>query len=361
MGANCQVYLLKDGSQFDLIDSGISKDGVFKWLWKSIQKDGIDPYQLRNIYHTHMHFDHFQADIAFQSKMQQKAPETPIHVFCPKLDSHRLDPSFSLFQSNFSELATHIDPNVHSKYRGSMYLFTKMLNPFMHVPVDRMQNIVYFDDHQDLIIGNYHAKSFIIGGHTEGEDLLYLPDIDAIFPGDYDCMNEYTCDWIDLLYGLEKAQEIGASYLFSGHLPYRKGKEAALNDSKNAFKRMDSYLLCILDQLKYGQTVNLTKAAQIRVKGFIHVKLIRLWAEMATFNIAKTFQKLGFGKIKLDSHNNMVFDVKNDVENKDLFEAIQQIYLESKTTPGSTKDQPISQALAKLFLFKKISSKRWPQ
>jgi glyoxylase-like metal-dependent hydrolase (beta-lactamase superfamily II) len=65
-GANCNVYVLKDGNDLDMIDSGVGISLIFRWLLKAFRHSGLDPANVRNIFHCHVHFDHVGADKAFQ-------------------------------------------------------------------------------------------------------------------------------------------------------------------------------------------------------------------------------------------------------------------------------------------------------
>ncbi|MHA1999750.1 MAG: MBL fold metallo-hydrolase, partial [Promethearchaeota archaeon] len=196
-GANCNVYAFKnpDGS-LDLVDTGIYYlRPIFATVLKGMKGDGLDFRNVKNIYHTHGHFDHCQADrwILNHSKHEDA------RVFCPEVDAWRLQKKNGAKQLDYykNHARKHIPGDFDEIFKesgfGSVQLFFKhAMSKVMHVPWIKDERVTPYSNGDMLSIGGHDARVITTGGHTDGHSFFHLKDLDLLVVGDHDAVNELT-------------------------------------------------------------------------------------------------------------------------------------------------------------------------
>jgi glyoxylase-like metal-dependent hydrolase (beta-lactamase superfamily II) len=315
IGANCNVYVFKDGLDLDVVDPGISRFGIIRNVWKGMLKDGLDPHHVRSIYHTHAHFDHVQADCIFQQKSHYSA--NPIPVYVPSLDLFRMKPSYNLLETNFGELHNHFPKFSFYHVRKLIYEMQFTLKPFMHYNIP--QNIHSLENGQKITLGKRTGIVYSTGGHTEGHSFIYIPDdINFLLTGDHDALNEFTCNWQHTLESVRLAEKINPDNIGIGHNKARLGNKEAMNFVLSYFNQFDKLFGKLLPHFHKGRTINLTHIAHAELGWISKIGMADLWAHMGIYAICKYFEQLHLGTMDLKPPFVLTFTITEDPENIDL-------------------------------------------
>jgi glyoxylase-like metal-dependent hydrolase (beta-lactamase superfamily II) len=315
--ANCNVYILKDGADLDFIDTGVKISPIFKWLKKAIFKDGLNPQNIRNIFHTHIHMDHVQNDVIFQSQAVRNKGN--VKVFTPINDKHRFYTGYDIVSANMTTILKAKTQYPSHKIRGSMFFLNVFGKPLAKYQIP--ENINYYDSANKFQIGSRTGRIFNTGGHTEGHSFLFLNDeTQILFNGDAGCINEYTSDWKKVLTSIVLADNLDPTARLGGHNGIENGKEKARSGVRGSYNRHDSMLRPILMQLRPNRTINLTDVAHRRVGFLIKLKLVFLWAHMTIYCMGKYLESLGLGTTTIKPSGNMEFKVTNSTDKFDLME-----------------------------------------
>lgn len=321
-GANCIVYAFKDGNEFDILDSGVGASIILRWLRKSMIKDGLDPQNIRNIFHCHGHFDHIGGDVFFQ-KISTKNKDK-VNIYFPKLDAHRFKQDFSIMQSNFSELYAHFPDFPNEKIRKVKVLMRFAEKTIMKYKIPEKLNA--FNDGDILSIGQRKAKIITTGGHTEGHSFLVFQDSDNILANsDATCINEFTSDFGGLLRAFHELDILKPSNLFGGHDAYCLGEEKVKKDIHDGRKRIEDMLRPILEQCKPETKINISSIAYKRIGSFRRIGVANTWAHMTPFCIGKHLEQLGVGKLELTPACIMYFNVSGEETAKDRIDILRNI------------------------------------
>jgi len=350
-GMNCIVYAFTDGKYLDLVDSGIAKLGINRWLWNQMKKDGLDPRYVRNIFHCHVHTDHVHADGFFQKhnliyngrdSNSSIIERIPIHV--SEQDMHRYAPTYKILQQNFIELSEHFPNFPYKKYRGTMWFINHIFEPFMQYKIPK--NLIPYHDEETITLGTRKAKVITTGGHTEGHSFFHINDSDNILVySDAGVINEFTSDWKAVLNAIIISQRIDADCVLGGHDKISDGLENARDDLAGGRRRMNEVIKPIIDQLKVGAVINVTEVARKRVGGKLYkIKVVDFWAHMTIYSFCKFLEQLNLGKLNVDQNGIMWFnvtDVTSDSVQADLIRQIQSI--------EQTEKDSILQGLAKIL------------
>jgi glyoxylase-like metal-dependent hydrolase (beta-lactamase superfamily II) len=321
-GANCNVYIFKDGEDLDFIDSGAGASIIFRWLWKSIQKDGLDPRNIRNIYHSHVHFDHIGADKIFQKKAIRN--QNNVNIFYSELDNHRFTKEFSTMTSNFKELGDHFPDFPFHRLKMTKILTKLVGNTLMKYSIP--ENLHPYKNGEILSIGQRKAKVVTTGGHTEGHSFLAFTDQDRIVAnGDATCINEFTSDFGCLLEAFYQLDTLKPTNLIGGHDKLRLGEEGTIKDLKDSRKRIDDMLRPILEQVTLGNRINISSVAYKRVGKFYKIGIANTWAHMTPYCMGKYLEKFGIGKLEITPKCIMYFHVNEDDTTKEKADLLRSI------------------------------------
>ncbi len=314
-GANCNVYAFRDGKFIDLIDTGISKLGILRWLIHEMEKDGLSPTQVRKVYHTHCHFDHIQANYYFEKKGDDSG--TDVEFFVPKPDIHRLDPNYSLLNSNLKVLLNAL-PGL------SMDRYKRLVKPFHYIFWPKVisykvpRNIRIVQDGQIVTLGKRKAKVIVTGGHTEGHCFYHIFDGDNILvTGDHDAPNEFIVDWGKMIESVRIAEKINPDVVFIGHNPIKKGDRA--HDFIFGYRRQFHELIDkIAPIFKPGREVNISKLIDSAMGYLKGLQSLRLFTFMRLFIFLKHFENLGLLTLELREGNALFARVLPRMEDFDL-------------------------------------------
>lgn len=162
IGLSSNVYVIEDGNEYVLIDTGLGD--YANNLPLALQKVGCSPKRVKAVILTHTHFDHVGG---LSSLFQYTSPEVYVHP-----------------------LEKYIGPNVIEVEDG----YEKFGLKILHTP-----------------------------GHTLGSLCLYMESIKALFSGDTVFPNgmfgrtDLGGDSRQLIKSLERLAKLDAEYLLPGH------------------------------------------------------------------------------------------------------------------------------------------------
>jgi glyoxylase-like metal-dependent hydrolase (beta-lactamase superfamily II) len=310
--ANCNVFVFKDGQDLDFIDTGVTLFGINFWLWKQLRKDGLEPTNIRNIFHCHIHPDHYQADLFFQQKAIKYRGK--VNVYYPRKDGWRLQPNYRVLLSNFMELEKTLGTNPIAK-KPITPIFAKLLaEPILKSNIPH--NLIPYDHNQLLTIGNRKAKVIHTGGHTEGHSYLYFQKENILVNSDSGCINEFGSDFEKVLNAISIVEDMHPENLLGGHNAIHLGMNRSLGDIQAWGRRLSDVTRPLLIQMIPGKMINVTQVGWRRVGVLHRMGLVETWAEMTPYVCAKYLQKKGFGAL-LANDENIYFKVTEEESKKE--------------------------------------------
>ncbi len=309
IGANCAVFAFKDGNDIDLVDTGIRWPFILHDVLKKMGRDGIDKRRVRNIIHTHVHFDHIQADRYFQKHARRHHGK--VQVFFPKADAFRFAPHYDTIQNNTAHFLQYFPPSTTEHYRGVSILMGLVFNLLFRYRAPA--NLVPYDTGDELVVGQYKAKAWCTGGHTEGHAILWLPDAPALIVGDNDAINEPTCSFGKILESHRLCRDL-YSRNYSDDLLLLRGHNAVLKGERgrewNAhwFREFNAITTRLLPyfqrQFDAGhETVDIGRIIRLLTGYLGTISVVEFFAFMRVFVILKFLQEQGFGKMKYEKDN----------------------------------------------------------
>ncbi len=317
IGANCAIFAFKDGNDVDLVDTGIRWPFILHDVLKKMGKDGIDNRRVRNIFHTHVHFDHIQADRYFQKHAHQHRGN--VQVFFPKADGFRFAPHYDTIRSNTTHLLQYFPLAAAEHYRGVSIEMSLVFNSLLRYRAPA--NLVPFDTGEELRLGRYKAKAWCTGGHTEGHAILWLPDAPGLIVGDNDAINEPTCRFSGILESHRICRDLYSRHL-SDDLLLLRGHNAALKGAKgrewnnNWFREFAAITAKLLPyfQRQYDagtKTIDIGRILRLLTGYLGIIPVVEFFAFMRVFVILKFLQEKGYGTMKFYK-NSLWFEVSAD-------------------------------------------------
>ncbi len=328
-GANCNVYAFKDGSDIDLIDSGITKLGAVRGVWKQMRKDGIEPTNVRNIFHCHVHPDHVHADTFFQQNAVKNKGK--VKIFYPKADAHRFHPNFNLTRSNFEEIKKTLPNFPLHNIRNTKFFMELFIDHY--VKCETPENLQPFEDQETFIIGQRKGKIYTTGGHTEGHSFIHIDDEDNILVNsDSGCLNEFTSDWRKSVESIELGLKINPDNVIGGHDPLKLGPENAKKHFRGEYNRYDGMIKPWLFRAKAGVPITISDCAYRRVGFLWKLTPVNLWAHMSVYCNFKYFQQLDLGELSVDKNGVMFFTGSKDSDKFQFFESVRDS-IRDRSTP----------------------------
>ncbi|MHA1732919.1 MAG: MBL fold metallo-hydrolase [Promethearchaeota archaeon] len=324
-GANCNVYAFKDpdGPQFDLVDTGLKLPFALRLVLKRMLKDGLDPRNLRDVYHTHGHFDHTQADAYFQRRARDRNPG--VRIFCPEHDAFRFDPGFDLVDHSMRELLRYFPARKFREFRQTywtMKLATRTL--IRQPPVRRLTPLV---DGQVVTLGGRQAQVLTTGGHTEGHSFLRFEEDRILVVGDCDAPNETTVDFGKITASMLLARDVLASWdarsdeyaILIGHNPVKRGR-AALGWAEQYIEQFNQLFSALMGRTSGGATIDVTRLME-RLGGYLlklPFQLVRFFAFTRVFIVLKYLKERGYGSMRLGPGDRVLFETSDELG--ELFE-----------------------------------------
>ena len=317
-GANCAVFAFKDGNEVDLLDTGIKWPFILCDLLKKMAQDGIDKRCLRRIVHTHVHFDHVQADRYFQKHAKRNGKD--VQVFIPQADNFRFAPNFNEITTQSNHLLQFFPFEAAKYYWGVSLGLNVAFNTIFHYQAP--ENIVTFNSGDTLALGRYKARVWCTGGHTEGHAILWLPDAPALIVGDNDAINEFTCTFDGILESHRICRDLYSRY-FSDDLLLLRGHNAILKGTRGRqwndqwFQQFNTITTKILPffQRRYEvgkKSIDIGHIVDLLTGYFRVMRPVEFFAFMRVFVILKFLQKQGVGKMKF-REKNLWFEIAPNV------------------------------------------------
>ena len=287
---------------------------------KEMLKDGLDPRRIRAIYHTHAHFDHVQADCFFQQQALSFSKH-PIPVYVPRKDLFRMTPEYDVLKSNFGALYDHFPKFPFSVMRKMIFEAQIILVPSIHYKIPL--NILPLDDQQLIQLGQRTGRVYWTGGHTEGHFFIHIPDdINFLLTGDHDAMNEFICNWHDVLNSVRLAASLNPDNVGIGHNKARIGHKSAMDFISSYFRQFDSIFAPMLKHFHKGRSISMSRIIRDKM-GWLHkIGGVDLWAHMALFAIGKYLEELNLGYMTLSPPFELSFTITEDLEKIDLIHII---------------------------------------
>jgi glyoxylase-like metal-dependent hydrolase (beta-lactamase superfamily II) len=319
LNANCVVFVFKEGSSLDFIDTGIARLGLMRRVWQDMHKDGLDPRNIRRIYHCHYHFDHVQSDVFFQQRAVKHNGDVKVYV--PRPDLYRTSPNYRLFDINYFELQRHFPETPPDFLLQMLYPLRYLMEPLLHAKTP--ENIQILDHNQKIELGKRTGIVYTTGGHTEGHSFIHINDADNILvSSDHDALNEFVCNWGKTLEAVRLAEKIHPDNVLVGHNPPKIGPEKAMGFISSYMTQFDKVFGPVVKLFRLNQTVNLTRIAR-KMMGYIHhIKPAFMWAHMSLYAICKYFEEVRLGKMRIISPGELVFEILEDPEKIDLLQLI---------------------------------------
>jgi glyoxylase-like metal-dependent hydrolase (beta-lactamase superfamily II) len=316
-GANCNVYVFRDGPEYDLIDTGISRLRIVDWLWREMRRDGIEPTAVRNIYHAHVHFDHVQSDVFFQTRARRHRGN--VKVYCSREDRFRFSPRYRLMGSNVAFLEERF-PGMARDFGGMLWLANVFFEPLLHC--ETPSNIHTYADGDTMMIGRRKARVYVTGGHTEGHAFFYFPEGNILYTGDHDALNEFSCDWGKVLAAAALAERLDPDTVFIGHNAVKQGDNAK-RWVRHYFDQFRQYAVPLARVFRGGQTVDVFQLVSKMAGWAGKMGPVALFAVMSVSCILRHLESVGFGRCYYNAaKRSLVFEVAHSASADDLLELL---------------------------------------
>jgi glyoxylase-like metal-dependent hydrolase (beta-lactamase superfamily II) len=317
INANCVVFAFKTGQrqEFDLIDTGTRLLGMEGILNRQMARDGLDPKNVRNIFHSHVHFDHIQADTLFQKRAVRNHGNVKVYV--PEADYCRTQPDYSTWMTNMSDItkyfnrySTNAFPNVNWQSR---IVFDKILK------CPTPANLIKYKNGDILEIGQYKPKVITTGGHTAGHSFFHFEENGILVVGDNDAVNETMVDFGCIIRSMEIAHELKPNMVFIGHNEPRLTAKSSIEWIERWFREYNRILATLQNTvLKNNIHVNITRIMQTMTGWLFNIEWVRFFTFMRLFVILKYLAKKGFGTIELTPDNVLYFHTSDHIEDMEL-------------------------------------------
>jgi len=317
VNANCVVFAFMTGRgrEFDLIDTGTNLLGMQGILLRQMARDGLNPQNVRNIFHSHVHFDHVQCDTQFQRLAIPNKGNVKVYVAEP--DHYRTQPDYSLWKVNMSHIANYFKEFPTAAFPGvywqSRLVFDKILS--WKTP----SNIITYKDGDKLEIGQYSAKVYTTGGHTEGHSFFHIPEKGILVVGDNDALNETIVDFGCVIRSMEIARSLKPEMIFIGHNEPKLNSKLSTAWVDRWFKEFDHVLEMLKNTVfKNNVHVNITRIIQKMTGWLFKIEWVRFFTFMQLFVILKHLVKKGFGELILTADNQLYFHTSDHIEDMEL-------------------------------------------
>lgn len=317
LNANCVVfaYLTDYNNEFDLVDTGVKKLGLYRNLLKQMEKDGLNPCNVRNIFHTHVHFDHVQADALFQKFARKR--DHDVKVYIPEPDLYRFQQNYSVIEYNIRFLTNYFKRFPTKAFPTMPFIARYLLDPLLKTPIPK--NIRTFEDREEFLLGKCSAKAYITGGHTDGHAFFHIPELGILHTGDNDALNEFIVNFSSVIRSMQLANDLEPEMIFIGHNEPKQKREDAQNWIDRWFREFDVVLNILKPFMKNSTRFNITRIIEKMAGWAFKLEPVRFMAFMQLFVILRYLENKKFGTIQLDRKGKtMYFCTSQDIENTEL-------------------------------------------
>nr|MDO8115155.1 MBL fold metallo-hydrolase [Candidatus Sigynarchaeota archaeon] len=306
LGANCVVYaFLRDDGAIDLLDTGIYYiRPVLSKVLVRMQDDDINFHRVKNIYHTHGHFDHCQADRYIINHSMFDV----VKVHCPAADMWRLLPGNDARQTAYfvEHAARYLPGNFDELFAksgfGSVRLqFRLFVSKFMRVPPLEKACLVPLHDGDTVHIGRYKGRVITTGGHSDGHSFFHVADNDMLVIGDHDAVNEITCDYRKIIKASAIIRDLDPNVALVGHQGIPSTRAIVRQRSAIWFIKFQREVDLFLKAAeRFDNKLSMTYFLN-KILGYSgKIVWLRYWAFQNLFVIAKFAQEEGLGNIVYD-------------------------------------------------------------
>jgi glyoxylase-like metal-dependent hydrolase (beta-lactamase superfamily II) len=215
-GFTCDVFLINQGDEIWLIDTGVEVLGRAKRILQHMRKDGLDPHKITKVFLTHAHADHMNA-VGFFDK------------FChPTFYVHEADKLF--FENGLKEL---LDAQIAQANKYHVDIKTIIISPRVitiatnwglgKMPQLTTETIIH--DQQIFKGSRYDLHVIHTPGHLPGHCCFWIPQLKTMFLGDlldpnYDHkppINLATSDYDAFVSSITKLLPYQAEYFCGAH------------------------------------------------------------------------------------------------------------------------------------------------
>jgi hypothetical protein len=313
------AFLTGNGKEFDLIDTGINRFRIHYNVINQMRKDGLDPRNVRNIFHTHYHFDHVQADTFFQKNAVRNQGNVKIYIPAP--DEYRTKKEYSVGTSNIKYLTKYFGTSPAKSFPTMPYVAKFAIDPFMRSdPLDKKaNNLVFFKDADEFMIGNYKTKIYQTGGHTEGHSFFYMPEIGVLHTGDNNALNEVLVSFSAVVKSMIIARQLKPEMIFIGHNEPKKKRNDSEKWIEQWFKEYTKVLNMLKPKMKNNAMINITKIMQGMAGWAFKFEVVRFFAFMQMFVILRYLEEKKYGRIELGRDNAILyFHLSPSIEEMEL-------------------------------------------
>lgn len=329
LNANCVVFAFltgnrtENGKEFDLIDTGINRFRIHYNLVKQMHKDGLDPRNVRNIFHGHYHFDHVQADVFFQKKAirSKEKKSEQVKIYIPAPDEYRIKEGYSIGLTNIKFLTDYFGTNPAKNFPKMPYFAKYAIDPFMKTePLSQENNnVVFYSDNEELTIGQYKAKIFQTGGHTEGHSFFYFPEIGALHTGDNNALNEVLVDFGAVVRSMIIARDLKPELILIGHNEPKKNRVESEKWINQWFTEYGKVIDMLKPKMKNDAMMNITRLMS-RMAGWAYkLEVVRFFAFMQMFVILRYLESKKYGKIEIGvDKKTLYFHLSPNIESMEL-------------------------------------------
>jgi glyoxylase-like metal-dependent hydrolase (beta-lactamase superfamily II) len=271
-------------------------------------RDGLNFHHVKNIFHTHGHFDHCQADKWFI----EHSVFDDVKVHCPARDAWRLQRGndarqLGYFLEHMKKYIQFSTDEMLSKggFGPIAWQFRFFISRFMKIPPLNPGSVVPLHDGASIRIGMHEGRVITSGGHTDGHSFFHLPGIDTLVIGDHDAVNELTCDYRKIIKATAIIRDLDPKVCLIGH----QGSPATKEACRAKIARWFSELHHVVDMFARAADTfdNKLPASYFLTKLLGYMKCIRwlrYWAFQNLFVIVKFLVDEGLGTIVFDENKN---------------------------------------------------------
>lgn len=216
-GFTCDVFLINQGDELWLIDTGTPVMGRAKRIIQQIQHDGLDPSKIKKVFLTHAHGDHMNA-VGFFDK------------YChPTFYVHEADkPYFENGLRCLLDAQIAIATKYHLDAKKILMVPLGLIELASNYSLGKMpqlntETIIY--DHQIIKGSRYDLEVIHTPGHMPGHCCFWVKALKTMFLGDsvdpdYDhkpCINLATSDFDAFVTWAPKLKKYKAEYFCGAH------------------------------------------------------------------------------------------------------------------------------------------------
>jgi glyoxylase-like metal-dependent hydrolase (beta-lactamase superfamily II) len=261
-GLSSNVYVINQGDELWMIDTGVKTLGKAKRILRLMRKDGLNPELLTHIFLTHVHPDHVTGLPVFLKSNIQKPPLVGVHENEIPLLKGGNDALWNLLREGVGPFAKIFNPIPTFLIRW----FTRFSSgPMPHYTPD-----LVFTGTQTIKGSRYNLDVIPLMGHSPGHCGYYLPKIQMLFAGDLMDFKDYDHSGINLPFStyqpmvdsIEKVCSMQINHYCGGHFNPMNGDNEMLQVRfHNVLSHLYTAKSKIIDTLQTHEKVSLAELA----------------------------------------------------------------------------------------------------